>query len=245
MIHYHGGPITPMDAALACWQGRHAMISFAASGQIALAAEVCQSFTLDNGAFSFWKAGEARDDWSSYYAFVDEWAGHPGCDWAIIPDVIDGNEEANDALLKEWPFGDVRGVPVWHLHESLDRLGSLCRDWPRVALGSSGRWASPGNAAWWQRMARAMEHCTCNGRPLASLHGLRMLNPEVFRYLPLSSADSTNVARNIGMDGRWRGPYQPSNKAIRATILTNRIESHNGASEWTGMIPDQGEFLLQ
>ena len=50
MIHYHGGPITPLEAALACWQGRHAMISFAASDQITLAAEVCQSFTLDNGA---------------------------------------------------------------------------------------------------------------------------------------------------------------------------------------------------
>ena len=221
------------------------MISFAASDQLPLAAEVCQSFTLDNGAFSFWKAGISSDDWSDYYAFVDEWAGHPGFDWAIIPDVIDGDEEANDALLRQWPFGDVRGVPVWHLHESLERLGQLCKNWPRVALGSSGQWATPGNEAWWQRIARAMEQCTCNGRPLASLHGLRMLNPEIFRHLPLSSADSTNVARNIGLDGRWQGPYQPTNKAIRATILTQRIEATNSASAWLGTIPEQREFLLQ
>ena len=158
--------------------------------------------------------------------------------------MIDGNEEANDELLKEWPFGDVRGVPVWHLHESLDRLGNLCKGWPRVALGSSGRWASPGNAAWWQRMGRAMEHCTCNGRPLASLHGCDA-QPRLFRHLPLSSADSTNVARNVGLDSRWKGPYQPSNKAIRASILTQRIESHNSASQWDGIMPEQHEFLLQ
>lgn len=46
MIHYHGGPVTPLPASLALWQGRHAMVSFARPDQIALVAEVCQSFAL-------------------------------------------------------------------------------------------------------------------------------------------------------------------------------------------------------
>lgn len=219
------------------------MVSFAASEQITLAAEVSQSFSLDNGAFSMWKSGIAVE-WADYYAFVEEWMSHPGFDWAVIPDVIDGTEEANDELLKQWPFGDVAGVPVWHLHESLDRLKQLCLGWPRVALGSSGRWAMPGSKAWWDRMGRAMEACTVSGRPLTRLHGLRMLNPEIFRHLPLASADSTNVARNIGMDGRWTGSYRPSNKAIRAAIITQRIESQNSAGTWAGLLPEQQEFLL-
>ncbi len=54
MIHFHGGPITPDTCALKAWKGRHAFISFANRGQLALASEATQSFALDNGAFSFW-----------------------------------------------------------------------------------------------------------------------------------------------------------------------------------------------
>ena len=36
-------------------------------GQINLAAEYCQSFALDNGAFTAWKAaGKNKIDWSDY-----------------------------------------------------------------------------------------------------------------------------------------------------------------------------------
>jgi hypothetical protein len=240
MIHYHGGPITPNDAAVACWQGRHAMISFAHPDQLSLAAEVCQSFTLDNGEFSRWRAGKPTN-WPSYYQWVKEWKHHPGFDWAVIPDVIDGTEEDNDRLIGEWHLGDC-GVPVWHLHESLERLWRLTDRFPRVALGSSGEWATVGTDGWWQRMTKAMDIVCVSSRPVARLHGLRMLNPEVFRHLPLASADSTNVARNIGLDSRWRGTYAPSSKAMRAAILTARIEVHNSASEWIGG-PVQEEFL--
>ena len=37
-----------------------------------MAAEVCQSFCLDNGAFSAWQSGAPITDWSGYYAWVDE-----------------------------------------------------------------------------------------------------------------------------------------------------------------------------
>lgn len=83
MIHYHGGPITPDTCAMRAWKGRHAFISFAHSGQINLAAEYCQSFALDNGAFTARKAtGKNKIDWSDYYEFVARWKNHPD---SILP----------------------------------------------------------------------------------------------------------------------------------------------------------------
>lgn len=103
MIHYHGGPITPDTCAMKAWKGRHAFISFAHSGQINLAAEYCQSFALDNGAFTAWKAaGKNKIDWSDYYEFVSRWKNHPGFDFAIIPDVIDGSGRIEITVPVSW-----------------------------------------------------------------------------------------------------------------------------------------------
>lgn len=65
MIHYHGGPIRPLEAGLACWQGRHAMTSFAHPEQLPLAAEVSQSFALDNGAYRRNLGPAAHQSWTT------------------------------------------------------------------------------------------------------------------------------------------------------------------------------------
>jgi len=233
VIHYHGGPCTPESAAVRLWTARHAFVSFAHPEQIAVAAGVCQTFALDNGAFSLWRAGKATD-WPGYYAWCREWLSHPGCDWAVIPDVIDGDEAANDELLSEWPFRRDQGVPVWHMHETISRLYRLCVEYPRVAIGSSGNYATVGTGQWWARMSKAMYAVTqSDGRPFAKLHGLRMLDSRVFSHLPLASADSTNVARNIGIDKAWqRGGYQPSSKETRAQIIAEKIEQFNSVGRW-------------
>ena len=58
-----------------------------------------------------------------------------------------------------------------------------------------------------------------------------MLNKDIFTHVPLSSADSTNVARNIGIDKSWVGsPYAPASKETRTQVLVERIESFNSAS---------------
>jgi hypothetical protein len=74
--------------------------------------------------------------------------------------------------------------------------------------------------------------CNDNGHPPCKLHGLRMLNPDVFTRLPFASADSTNIAQNIGIDSAWKGTYQPATKEWRAMVMADRIESHNSASSW-------------
>lgn len=111
MIHYHGGRHSTWQVAVEIWKRRHALVSFADPQQIVIASEVAQSFAVDNGAFSVWKQG-IEVNWTAYYEWVAEWLRHPGFDWAVIPDVIEGDEAANDALLAAWPFGRHAGVPA-------------------------------------------------------------------------------------------------------------------------------------
>lgn len=84
-------------------------------------------------------------------------------------------------------------------------------------------------------MGEAMAVACPFGRPMAKLHGLRILDPEVFTRFPFASADSTNVARNIGVDVKWRGTYLPHNKAVRGIVLAERIESMQSAPAWEPM----------
>jgi hypothetical protein len=84
-------------------------------------------------------------------------------------------------------------------------------------------------------MAEIMEVvCDIEGFPRVKLHGLRMLDPVLFSHVPLSSADSCNVARNIGIDHAWTGPYVPRSKWARALVMMDRIESHASARRWCG-----------
>jgi hypothetical protein len=231
MIHYHGLPITPATAAEVAIRAGHAFVSFAHPGQLGLAVAACQSFALDNGAFPAWRRGDAVTDWSGYYAFAAAAKRYPHCDFAVLPDVIDGAEADNDALLGEWPLPRWFGAPVWHLHESLDRLARLAADWPRVCLGSSGEFAQVKSPAWWQRMRQAMRTiCDDAGQPRCRLHGLRMLDPAVFTRFPFASADSTNIGQNIGIDTAWRGTYQPPTKESRTQLMRARVEAWNAPS---------------
>lgn len=234
MIHYHGLPITPNTAAVAAIQNGHAFVSYRHKDQLSTAIECCQSFAIDNGAFSAWKSGNPITDWSEFYEWAMRLSRVPSCDFGVIPDVIDGTEIDNDFLLWDCPLPRWFGAPVWHMHESLDRLERLTHEYPRICLGSSGEFAKVGDEKWWDRMNSAMDVICDDGLPRCKLHGLRMLNPSVFTKLPLSSADSTNIGRNIGIDKHWmKGNYLPPTKEARAFVMRQRIESHNSLSHWS------------
>lgn len=238
MIHYHGMPITPETAALKAVDAGHGFVSFASPNQLRVAVKVCQSFAIDNGAFSAWRSGKPISDWSDFYDWTAECKKVPSCDFAVVPDVIDGSEADNDALLAEWPLPRWFGAPVWHMHESFDRLERMAYEWPRVCIGSSGDFAVIGTADWWSQISKAMRViCDDEGRPITRLHGLRMLNPEIFTRLPFASADSTNIGRNIGIDSAWTGSYQPPTKEMRAQLMRSRIEAHNAPDRWDFMPP--------
>jgi len=239
VICYHGTPINPISAASVILAERHAMVSFSDTAQMPLVAEICQSFVIDNGAFSHWgKTGQTVDA-PAFASFVHEWDRHPGFDWCLIPDKIDGNEFDNDELIREWErlYGHHNSVPVWHLHESIERLDRLSKIWPRVAFGSSGEWPNPGNDKWWDRISAAMDAiCDPSGRPRCKIHGLRMMCPTIFSHIPFSSVDSCNIAKNIGIDQRWDNHMylRGLNKGSRAQVMAARLEAHAAASTWKG-----------
>ena len=237
MIKYHGTPFSGSQGEAAeALVGRHAFVSFAAPNHLSLALSVCQSVALDNGAFSAWKAGKAID-WEDYF----EWAGnlmrHPRVDFAIIPDVIDGDEAANEALISRWhQFFHAEshfGVPVWHMHESYKKLEYLTHAYRRIAIGSSSEFAAVGSKSWHERMRWAMGIiCDKEGYPKTKVHMLRGLNPKVFQEYPFASADSTNAGRNCGLTEAWKGTYAPPSPSWKARVIMARIESHNSAERF-------------
>jgi len=118
------------------------------------------------------------------------------------------------------------------MHESEAHLSWLADNFETVAIGSSGAWPTPGVRSWWDRMSEIMGYlCDDEGRPPVKLHGLRMLDPNVFRFLPLSSADSANAARNSGDFGRY-GMYVPPSRSQRANIIADRVEQYQSSPVW-------------
>lgn len=225
VITYHGLPITPQHIAMSVLTARHALCSFAHPAQIDIAAAVTASFALDNGAFSAWRAGSPVTDWTPYYSWCGRWLAHPSCDWAIIPDVIDGDETANRALIDEWPHGD-KGVPVWHLSESLGQLVWMAERFPRVAFGSSAEYdvqRSPDRCA--NRLNEAFHALGfVDGRGPVKVHGLRFAGQRWRRY-PFASVDSTTVARNHGLDAVWKGSWlEHATRETRAKAIAESME---------------------
>lgn len=191
-IHYHGTPITPA-AVLLDLAGAHFCVSHWEPRDVETCHRIGQSVMLDNGAYSAWRAGKAIKDWRAYYDWCDRWLDCPTT-WAVIPDVIVGDELDNDLLCRAWPFRD-RGAPVWHMHESIRRLIELLHAFPRVCVGSSAQYATLMTPAWQRRMDEAWRAIAARFRRTPNVHMLRGMQLVSERW-PFSSLDSTNIARN-------------------------------------------------
>jgi hypothetical protein len=165
----------------------------------------------------------AATDWDGYYDWAAPWLDYHTT-WAVIPDVIDGTEEENDRLVHDWPLGE-QGAPVWHLHESIDRLRWLCGVWRRVCIGSSGQFATLGTPQWHRRMEEAFNAICGNGPPPVWIHMLRGMAFSDGPY-PFASVDSTDIARNHNrlqnsarkMADRWDSVQPPSSWQIREQL---------------------------
>jgi hypothetical protein len=235
VIHYHGTPITPGDV-LGKLAGRCFCVSYAAPAQVKVCHEIGQSVMLDNGAYSVWQFSQAgrlpplllsasKGDWSVYYDWCEPWLEY-ATTWAVIPDVIDGDEEANDRLLVNWfKRGLPKGAPVWHMHESIDRLKRLAHGYERVCIGSSGQYACVGHPDWHRRMQQAFNAIAPDRAPGAWIHMLRGMSLSGSEY-PFASVDSTDVARNhnrpqndaLEMALRWDGMQNPARWVYREQL---------------------------
>lgn len=199
VIHYHGTPIWGASGSVhrIAVSGAGAFVSYARPDQLAASIRYALAVAIDNGAFSAWRRG-LLINWRDFYQWLMPHYHHPKVIFFVIPDVVEGGAIENDELIKRVPtcFRD-KAAPVWHLHESLDRLVELCRDWPRVCFGSSGQYASIRTKMWGQRMDEAFEEIYCRHNFKTMIHGLRMLDGRVLGGYPLASADSTNLACNV------------------------------------------------
>lgn len=231
MIHYHGTPITP-NAELLTLAGHHFCVSFATPRQVKTCHEIGQSVMLDNGAFTFWQGG-ATPDWNSYAVWAEPWLEF-NTTWCVIPDVIDGTEEENDRLLSWWSSLLLpRCFPVWHLHESLERLRWLCGDYERVCFGSSGSFRTVGTDRWYRRVSDAFDTVARENGSVPWIHMLRGMSLSGDVY-PFSSVDSTDIAQNhhrphnsaVKLANRWDGIQCPARWQTRG--LQTTIEEHAG-----------------
>lgn len=194
-IHYHGCPITPRSVLYEL-TGRSFCVRYGEHRDADVCHQIGQSVMLDNGAFSFWRQGKPTD-WMGFYQWARPWLNYHTT-WAVIPDVIDGSETDNDALidLAIRELGRKQVAPVWHLHENWERLDGLVRRFDRVCFGSSGEYATIGSPRWNERMNEAFNRiCKGTGRPPAWIHMLRGMSLSGSIY-PFASVDSTDIARN-------------------------------------------------
>lgn len=199
VAHYHGTPIWGCAGEIhqLAVSGAGAFVSFARMDQLKASFKHADAIGFDNGAFSAWKSG-LQIDWNDFYRRVETFYSEPKLKFFVIPDVIEGGEADNDRLITEMPphLRD-KAVPVWHLHESIERLVELCSEWPRVCFGSSGQYAVIRTALWHARMKEAFEAIYVKRQFSTKIHGLRMLDGRVLGNYPLHTADSTNLACNI------------------------------------------------
>lgn len=191
MIHYHGTPLTPRSELMKM-AGKHFCVSFAHPADADWCLAHGQSVMWDNGAFSAFTRG-AKFDPAAYAEWVAPRLGHPH--WAVVPDVIDGDETAQREMIASWPHPRELSAPVWHMGLSLDWLAELASEWPRICFGSTAQYWQVGSPDWERRCDAAWNELDRRGlRPW--VHMLRGLSLAGDRW-PFASADSVNVARNF------------------------------------------------
>ena len=191
MLHYHGTPITPKESLLTM-AGKHFCVSYGttARNDADTVMAIGQSIMWDNGAFSVYNAGK-KPDWLGFYRWLEPRLGHPH--WAVVPDVIGGDVDAQRNLISQWPHTRSLSAPVWHMGMPVDYLLELVDGgWGKICFGSSAEYWSVGSPSWESRCDEAFNALAKSG-PLPWVHMLRGLSTTGKRW-PFASADSCSVA---------------------------------------------------
>lgn len=220
--HFHGTPIWGCAGEVhrIAARGAGAFVSYIRPDQLNASLLYASEVGIDNGAFSAWRR-HIPIDWRQFYQWLLSYYHHDKVTFFVIPDVVDGGEADNDRLIKELP-PMLRGkaAPVWHLHESIERLVHLCEECPRVCFGSSGEYAVIRTAAWHRRMEQAFEAIYAKRSLKTKIHGLRMLDGRVLGKYPLTTADSTNLACNVP---KFNTKYPELTRSIREADYTRGL----------------------
>ncbi len=222
MMHYHGTPITSAgNVVIHTLAGRNFCVSYADPTQVKLCHQIGQSVMLDNGAYSVWRRGIVVD-WDVWAEWVKPWLQYRTT-WAVLPDSIEGDELMNDLLATRYAWelsGCGRVMPVWHLHESMERLSRLVDSFGWVAFGSSGVYSVIGTDAWTRRVDQAFNTLVNGFGIVPWVHMLRGMALSEWHY-PFASVDSTDIARNHNRDGNT------------ARDMADRWDSRQCPATWT------------
>lgn len=237
-----GLPLNPVHL-LEQLRGRSFCVSYWTRGKLARQLDQAielvgddELLLIDNGAFSAWMSGQTMDD--EYWNGFARWAADilARCPQAIVvvPDVIDGDADANDQLLHDFMGVDLeldidlppeRMMPVWHMHEPIDRLLYLAEGFEYIGIGSSAQYAKCGTAEWHARIQEAfaaMDQFVAESNGAYRRPWLHMMRAQAQAHLyEFDSADSTNVAVNHGRY-RHEGPGHVGRLADR---VRSKIEA--------------------
>jgi hypothetical protein len=226
LIHYHGTPITPRRE-LWSMGGKNFCVSFTDHRDADVCQNIGQSVMWDNGSFGFFTKGKTVE-WEKFYKWVEPRLGHPH--WAVVPDVIDGGEQKNLELAKQWPHRKDCAAAVWHISESFDHLFKLIdMGFGKIAFGSSGKYWEVGSTLWEQRISEAFNELTKRG-PLPWIHMMRGLALGGKKW-PFASADSANVA------------LHHNEKATTAEYMARQIDASQCPVHWN-LALTQKELIL-
>ena len=206
----HGTPITP-KRLLPQLKGGSFCVSYMNPEQLDECIDLVgkdQILILDNGAFTAWKQGLTLDDawWDGFYAWANAAMDRCPQAVAVIPDVIDGNEEENLKLIAKALRQDKlkypeRAMAIWHLNESLEQLEKLFKIFNFVGFGSCQEFDIARNktgSAYMEKIREVFAHMNYwqmkykKDRPW--IHMMRGLG--VFHKIGFDSADSCNIAIN-------------------------------------------------
>jgi len=210
MKKFYVTPVTPNSVFDEHLADKNLVISYLRPDNYSRAVKNKQTIYFDNGAFTFFRK-KITPNYDKFYSFLED----KFFDKFFIPDIIDGTEEQNNKLIEEVPNHlKYKAIPVFHLHESLERLKMLINEWSYIALGSSGKYWNFGTKEWFARMDQIMQIvCNKDGKPLVKIHMLRCLNKDIFTKYPFYSGDSSNFARN--------------HKRDTPEVILNNIEPYN------------------
>lgn len=229
-IKHYGTPITPKRLMIEAMAGASFCVQWKAPAQVELCHQIGETVMLDCSAYNAWTSGVPIKDWDPYYPWVEPWLEYPTT-WAVIPDDITGDEQANDLLVRAWPHRKEKGAPVWHMHESIRRLIELICAFPTlVCVGSSGEYAEVMAEPWQRRMDEAFREVERFFGRTPNLHMMRGFQTLGKRW-PFKRVDSTDLARN---HNRKHGPKptlwdeeEEPNRALAVKAMRERWDPVN------------------
>jgi hypothetical protein len=154
-----------------------------------------RSWALDSGAFTAHYSGEPID----LSAYIDTCKRLMGLDSTLAEifslDVIGDWKASLKNTEQMWKAG-IPAIPAYHIGEPWEVLESLCRDYPKVALGGVAlmeptlklKWAGQAFARVWPK----------------ALHGFGFGGQKAILAYPWHSVDATNWQTGACQYGRWQ-----------------------------------------